>query len=532
MEKLLCGIAAGRRPGGTATAFFLALATFLLPSTLVAHVQSMSIADLAAVAPHVVVAVVEKREVRWNARHTLLVTGYTLRVEERLRGEAPDRVAITVPGGTLGNLADETCVTVHLEPGGRYLLFLGRLDRPSLTPILGAGQGMFREIEGHFAAPGEGRGALRLDGRPVRFGDLVAAVRPLAAKELAAPPSAPPSQALPFKAWKLAPEEKYVYHETAKPPIVVNPLPPGSPFSPWDQREMAYWNLYAGDLFRVSPTPTADWAFGNGVSDIAGFPPDDQMETNFGTTWGEIVGTLGITITHKKDGVLTEADVALNPNYAWTLDDRVGQRHFAPYPFKEVILHELGHVWGLHHPTESRQPAGQDSVMHYKDKPYYVVELFADDASAVRAAYPPGADLRDGLISSYVTEWNESGFADYIPARPAAPSIRRGRSVRLTGPIKIENPGTVPLENPRVEVYLAPTRLSFKGAKLIKQLQIPGAVPAGGVLNVDVGDLAIPAGARAGTYYLAFFLRDPEDAYQANNGAWSNEEVTLKVTRR
>lgn len=513
-------------------AVLLALAPFLTPRILTAHVARITVPELAAVAPHVVVAVVESRQSRWNAQHTLLVTDYALRIEERLRGEAPDRVSITVPGGSLGDLSDETCVTVSLEPGARYLLFLGRLDRPSLTPILGAGQGMLREIAGGLAAPGESREPLTVDGRPVRFRDLVASVRPLAAKPPPPPQSAPPAQALPFKRWQLAPEEKYIYFQLAKPPIVVNPLLPGSPFSPWDQREMDYWNLYAGDLFRVSPTPTADWAFGNGVFDIAGFPPDDQMEANFGLAWGDDPGTLGITISHSKDGVLTEADVALNPNYKWTLDDRLGQRRSAPYPFKEVILHELGHVWGLHHPTESRRPAGQDSVMHYKDKPYYVVELMADDAKAVRAAFPPGADLRDGLISSYVTVWSDPGFADYIPARPTPAHLRAGRSFTLDGPIKIENPGTVPLDNPQVEVYLAPTRLSFKNARLIKTLQVPDTVQAGEVLNVDVGDLTVPAGTRAGTYYLAFFLRDPEDAYQANNGAWSNDDVTVKVTRR
>ena len=489
----------------------LALATLSLPRIASAHVARMTVPELAAASPHIVVAVVESRQSRWNAQHTLLVTDYMLRIEERLRGEAPERVAITVPGGTLGNVSDETCVTVSLEPGARYLLFLGRLDRPSLTPILGAGQGMIRETES------------------ASFRDLVAAVRPLAARPPSPPRSTPPAQDLPFKQWRM---EKYSFFDPARAPIVVEPLPPGSRFSPWDQREMDYWNLYAGDLFHASPTADDEWAFGNGVSEIAGFPPDDQMEANFGLAWGDIVGTLGITISHKKDGVLTEADVALNPNYQWTLDDRVGQRHFAPYPFKEVILHELGHVWGLHHPNESRKPAGQDSVMHYKDKPYYLVELMADDARAVRAAFPPGAELRDGLISSYVTEWKDPGFVDYIPARPTAPSVRPGRSFGLTGPIKIENPGTVPLENPVIEVYLAPTRLSFKNARLIKTLQIPETVEAGGVLNVDVGDLTVPASIRVGTYYLAFFLRDPEDVYQTNNGAWSNEDVTVKVTRR
>jgi hypothetical protein len=57
-------------------------------------------------------------------------------------------------------------------------------------------------------------------------------------------------------------------------------------------------------------------------------------------------------------------------------------------------------------------------------------------------------------------------------------------------------------------------------------------VPSGATQKVDVGKISVPKGTRAGTYYLAFFLRDPKDTYQANNGAWSTEEVTLTVTRR
>jgi hypothetical protein len=166
--------------------------------------------------------------------------------------------------------------------------------------------------------------------------------------------------------------------------------------SPWDQREMALWNLYAGDLFRVTATPTSDWAFGNGVSDIAGFPPDDQMETNFGMSWGEIGNsTLAITISHAKDGIITEADVAVNPNWTWTADEVLGRHYFSPYPFQEIILHELGHVWGLHHPTEEHTQAGWDSVMHVKDRHYYVEELFPDDTNTARSAFPPGVAVSE-----------------------------------------------------------------------------------------------------------------------------------------
>jgi len=92
----------------------LALATLSLPPVASAHVERMTVSELAAASPHIVVATVESRESRWNDQHTLLVTDYGLRVEERLRGEAPDRLSITVPGGTFGRFSDETCVTVHL----------------------------------------------------------------------------------------------------------------------------------------------------------------------------------------------------------------------------------------------------------------------------------------------------------------------------------------------------------------------------------------------------------------------------------
>ncbi len=560
------------------TAGLLALAALFFPCLAIAHVERMTVPELAAASPHIVVAVVESRQSRWNEQHTLLVTDYALRVEERLRGEAPDHLSITVPGGTLGRLSDETCVTIHLEPGSRYLLFLGRLDEPSLTPVTGAWQGMFRELPGHLAAMGESREPLTLQERPVRFADLVAAVRPLAAKAWAPRPAPPSTPGLPAKAWDPAAPpvslleslpplagpaaavplppgdgapaiveivgnpparsprpalEKFVYHELAQAPVVINPLPEGSPFSPWDQHEMAYWNVYGGDLFRVTASPSPTWAYGNGVSDIAGFPTDAQMQSQFGRSWGDVgAGILGISFVKRVDGVITEADVVFNPKWTWTLDDVEGMSRDGGYPFKDVALHELGHVWGLLHPWQYQQ-VWWDSVMNYKSKHYYVVELFADDTAAVRDAFPPGHPLRDGLISSYTTSLDRFGKeAEYTPARPAADTVRAGSSFNLTAPIKIENTGTVPLVRPTVEVYLAPSRLSFTGAVLAKRVRLGGTVPSGATQTLSVGPIRVPPGAKPGTYYVAFFLRDPKDAYQGNNGAWTDEDGTVMVTRR
>jgi len=67
----------------------LGLAALVSPSPLPAHVERMSLSEIAAASPSIVVATVESGRSRWNGLHTLILTDYTLRVEERLRGAAP-----------------------------------------------------------------------------------------------------------------------------------------------------------------------------------------------------------------------------------------------------------------------------------------------------------------------------------------------------------------------------------------------------------------------------------------------------------
>jgi hypothetical protein len=517
-----------------------------------AHVVPMSLPELAAASPDVVIATVEGKQSRWNESHTFIVTDYTLRIEDRLRGEAPDRISITVLGGTVGRERDDTCVSVHLEPGSRYLLFLD--DPGSLSPVTGAAQGAFREV------PGGG------------FRDLVGAMRKLVARTALAPRSeAPADPGLPAKRWDpaatatvlvsrpplAAPEPqlpaepateevetfagrltppravpgKYLYPGTQKRPIVVNPLT-DPPFSPWDQEEMAYWNRYAGDLFRVSASPTSTWAFHNDVSDIAGFPGDATLMQQFGKTWSP--GVLATTFTHWVDDVLIEADVAFNPHVGWSLDEvEATSNASSAYDFKQAVLHELGHVWGLWHPWDGGAQVTWDSVMNYKDRAYLLPELFADDTMAVRHAFPPGISLRDGLISSYVTVQDGlAPYPDYRTPFPTAPSLSAGGGFGLAGPIKIENVGTVTLANPQVEVYLVPERFSLDGAVLIKRAKVRGRIPPGGTLQVVLSGFKVPRTAPSGDYYLAYVLRDPKDAYQGNNVAWSRDGFRVTVFGR
>jgi uncharacterized membrane protein len=130
-----------------------------------------------------------------------------------------------------------------------------------------------------------------------------------------------------------------------------------------------------------------------------------------------------------------------------------------------------------------------------------------------------------------VTSWG--GFLNtYTPAAPKIASARAGGSFSLTGPIKIENAGTVALARPKVEVYLAPQRLSFEGAVKVKTMRVAGTLVSGATKKVSVGKVRIPGDLPPGTYWLAFYLPDSKDAWPANNASWSNYDVTLTVTGR
>jgi hypothetical protein len=47
-----------------------------------------------------------------------------------------------------------------------------------------------------------------------------------------------------------------------------------------------------------------------------------------------------------------------------------------------------------------------------------------------------------------------------------------------------------------------------------------------------VGKVRIPGNLPEGTYWLAYYLRDPKDGYPDNNSSWSNFDVTLTVSGR
>lgn len=441
---------------------------------------SLALAALLAAAPplpaedydHIVVAVVEEANGRWQGG--LIHTDYLLRIEERLQGEAPERMAISLPGGTVGDETHLISLSVILEEGERYLLFLG--GKGSLPAAIRAGDGFAGAVE-----------AAREGLRPAH-------------------------------------ESFVLSGDLAVPPIVFSPLPAESPFSPYDQHQMAYWNVYQPDLFRVGP-PTAAWDFGNGVFEIV-FADSARVQPELGFEWP--AGAPSAIAWRIQGGHIVEADIALNPGVAWTLDDDAATRPGGPHSFRRTVLSHLGKAWGLETPSPLR--IVRESVVGIAPQEYRLPTLFSDDTAAVRAAFG-GAPVRDGLISSYQAR-PANIFPNYLPSVPSPATVRPGQSFNLRRPIKIENPGTEDLAGTEVEVYLAPRRFSLEGAILLRRVRVRGTVPAGAVRELVVGRVQVPRTVPPGGYYLAFRLLAGGDEHPGNDVAWSNHDVKLKVKAR
>lgn len=480
-------------------------AAALIPAQASAQILPMTGAQLVDASEHIVVAVVEDATGRWQGR--LIHTDYRLRIENRLRGDAPDRITLTLPGGTIGNETHGTSLMPPLGIGERYLLFLGDLDRPGLMPVVGGRQGVFQESAGFD-----------------RFDQVVEDVRVFVAGVAGEPRSLDRLAAAALSGGLRPAWEGFLLGDLAVPPIVVNPMPPGSPFSSYDQDQMAYWNVYQPDLFRVTASPSSTWSFGNGVFDIAGFVDDAKLQAEFGNPW--FPGGYSLTAWRTRDGHTVEADIALNPAFSWTLDEAAATRQDGPLSFRRAILSDLGTAWGMR-VSFSFGPRDRESVVGLAPQTFRFPMLYSDDTRAVRAAFG-AAPIRDGLISSY-SVLPSPVLPEYVPVRLSPSAVRRGRRFKVTNPVKIENTGTENLVNPAVEVYLVPQRFSMDGAVLLKRVRFRGTVPPEVLRNVNLGSFTVPASTAPGVYFLAFHLQAAGDQVPSNDFAWSNFNVALTV---
>lgn len=153
-------------------AVFVYVVILLSPGHAQAQDIRLSVAELKSTSSSVVVARTVKTESYWNADRSAILTRVTLRVEDRILGEAAEETVVVVPGGQIGEYIhevsdmpsfakdDESVVFIERHSSGVNVVSggaQGKLDieidtRTNLRSVVG-GQGLFPEMNLD-AAPG------------------------------------------------------------------------------------------------------------------------------------------------------------------------------------------------------------------------------------------------------------------------------------------------------------------------------------------------------------------------------------------
>lgn len=542
-----------------AAAFVAAGMCSFAPPVTAAQIMPSSLEEMAA-APRIVVAEVESAQSRWNPQGTLIVTDYTFRRIEALRGSFNDTFVLTQGGGTVGDETHQLSDLPVLRPGARYLLVLNREDNPVFSSVRygaagareidtatgrlrgGGDLAAFRQAVGRIAviddAALRGRSSAvypaaeyRRDIKPVPAPGL----RPLENTAVVLPPGrqeegAPVSTRFADAPSQFVPE--YVVQRKPAPFITFNNFPASWVWSPVDQQMMAEWNRY-GDIFRVSVNPTGTWAWTNNVYDLAGFPGNADMQAQFGAPWGAT--TLAICYSRWfGSGPIVESDIAVNPAYQWTLDDAYGTENLSPaWAFRQTIEHELGHSWGLQHPWET-QNVFWPSTMNYGPKWARNPRIHSDDTAGIRSAYP-GIGIHDGTLSMYTTADDPlANDAAYTASVPASPAYQHGQSLALSSPITIENLGTTNLVNPAVDLYLVQNRFTYDAAVNLGRANFSTTVGTypNSIMALNLGGFPIPGTVPTGVYFTAVALASSggNDVVPGNDSAWGTFENPVTIT--
>ncbi len=305
-------------------------------------------------------------------------------------------------------------------------------------------------------------------------------------------------------------------------PVVVNQFPGGfAPWAPEDQFQMSKWNYYS-DIFRVYQNPTGTFAWPDSAFDLCGWPDSGTMQRVYGFPWPDNV--LGVCFSrYDGAGTIVESDIALNPAFAWTLDDEAVYQGSGLQSFRATMLHELGHMWGLQHQWDTL------SIMNYAPAPYRGFPLpYMDDAEAIRAWYPSQAQARTDLAVYLYQSVGSQNWAD-----ATYPTVVTAGETFTVNDYHVENAGTATIEAPKLEWYLSRYRHLRDSFQYLGTSSYPALPRFTRFYTHTVGrTLTVPPGTPAGLYYLSAFVRGDEGAGQgsfpfSNNYAFSRRPILV-----
>ena len=75
-------------------------------------------------------------------RGTLVYTNYSIKVTEKLKGDAGATLVVSVPGGTIGRVRQSFAGTPTMKTGAEYVVFIWK-GKSGILHIIGLSQGLF-----------------------------------------------------------------------------------------------------------------------------------------------------------------------------------------------------------------------------------------------------------------------------------------------------------------------------------------------------------------------------------------------------
>jgi hypothetical protein len=104
-------------------------------------VRRLSFDDLVAGADTIVVGEVIDSRVYWASDRKIILTSYTVKVGESIKGSASATVTVTTVGGKIGNTILHVSGMPQFRPGENAIVFLERTG--AYTTVVGLNQGKF-----------------------------------------------------------------------------------------------------------------------------------------------------------------------------------------------------------------------------------------------------------------------------------------------------------------------------------------------------------------------------------------------------
>ncbi len=299
------------------------------------------------------------------------------------------------------------------------------------------------------------------------------------------------------------------------------------------QQQEAYWNVYA-DLFRVRSDSNNNIGWPNNRNEI-GFLTGPNLDSVYHMgVWGST--TYGVCYTRATNHIL-ESDIILNESRTWTADYATGWA--APSGgvvyLPSVVLHELGHSFGLNHSWLPNPGATFPSIMNYVPQQYFLAELrhvFADDSQGIRGAYTDHASLAydRGLYLWYNTgaQAAQPTPNNIVTNSTFQPSVQAGNSFTLTN-FYMENVGTSGT-SATADFWLTPQHGNYTGAVYCSTSALGGLSPGTGARLTRT--ISVPSWCPGGVYYIAANIANTaysgnNDVWGDNNHAWSNGTITV-----